>query len=166
MKQTKPQIADVVGEYFFANDEINGIVFENRRQLESMIEIVRLTDDLIPEMAFPLITTKMLFVHPQTIDISFRKDEKRFDIEGAYNIRYQIIKKRIDKVFILNSTERPTQPGKIAIIYFEERDAAEYKIYIRELQEQKRLLDDLEILDLKALQGADSLQALRVGVRI
>ena len=31
--------------------------------------------------------------------------EKRFDVDGAYNIRYEIIKKRIDKAHIKNTQE-------------------------------------------------------------
>ena len=94
-----------------------------RWQLKTMIEVVHLVQDLEPDMDFPLQTTQLLFVHPQTIDITFRKDERRFDVEGSYNIRYHIIKKRIDKVLILDTNERLTQPGKIAIIYFDDRDA-------------------------------------------
>ena len=137
-----------------------------RWQLGSMIQVAHLVQDLVPEMDFPLQTTQLLFVHPQTIDITFRKDERRFDVEGAYNIRYHIIKKRIDKVLILDTNERLTQPGKIALIYFDERDAQEFKEYIRELQDENLLLNDLEELDLEALQGVDGLKAMRVGVRI
>jgi hypothetical protein len=128
--------------------------------------VVYLVNELRPDMVFPLLTTQLLFIHPQTIDISFRKDERRFDVEGAYNIRYHIIKKRIDKVYILNSQERLTQPGKIALVYFDERDAEEFRGFIRELQEENMLLDDLEDLDLESLQGVVGLKALRVGVQV
>jgi hypothetical protein len=136
-----------------------------RWQLKSMIQVSQLVQNLVPDIDFPLQTTQLLFVHPQTIDITFRKDERRFDVEGAYNIRYHIIKKRIDKVLILDTNERLTQPGKIAIIYFDDRDAEEFKGYIRELQDENHLLNDLEELDLEALQGVDGLKAIRVGVR-
>jgi hypothetical protein len=137
-----------------------------RWQLRSMIQVVHLIQDLVPDMDFPLQTTQLLFSHPQTLDITFRKDERRFDVEGAYNIRYHIIKKRIDKVLILDTNERLTQPGKIAIIYSDERDAQEFKGFIRELQDENLLSNDLEELDLEALQGVDGLKAIRVGVRI
>jgi hypothetical protein len=135
-----------------------------RWQLKSMIQALHLVQDQIPDIDYQLQTTQLLFVHPQTIDITFRKDERRFDVEGAYNIRYHIIKKRIDKVLILDSNERLTQPGKIAIIYFDDRDAEEFKGFIRELQDENLLLNDLEELDLEALQGVDGLKAIRVGV--
>jgi hypothetical protein len=49
-------------------------------------------------------------------------DEKRFDVDGAYNSRYEVIKKRIDKAYIKNTTERITQPGKICIVYSSNED--------------------------------------------
>jgi hypothetical protein len=85
-------------------------------------------------------------------------------VEGGYNIRYHIIKKRIDKVTLKNSRERLTQPGKIALIYFNQKDADEYISFINHLQEKKILKDDLEYLDLEELQGVSGLKALRVGV--
>ncbi|MEO5684631.1 MAG: GAF domain-containing protein [Chitinophagaceae bacterium] len=135
-------------------------------QVESMASITKLTHSLAPRLEHPLQTTQLIFINARTIDISFRNDERRFDVEGAYNIRYHIVKKRIDKVNIFNSTERLTQPGKIAIVYFNERDAAEYIGYIEQLQQQQILLDDLEYLDLEELQGVAGLRALRVGVRL
>ncbi|TAK35947.1 MAG: hypothetical protein EPO28_13950 [Saprospiraceae bacterium] len=39
-------------------------------------------------------------------------DEKRLDVEGSYNVRYEIIKKRIDKALLKGTQERLTQsPG-------------------------------------------------------
>jgi hypothetical protein len=136
-----------------------------RWQLQSMIRLIHLVRGLTQDSNYPIQTTQLLYVHPQTIDITFRKDERRFDVEGTYNIRYQIIKKRIDKILILHSDERLTKPGKIALVYFNSSDAQEYKGYIKALQEQGLLLDDLEELELDALQGIDGLKALRVGVQ-
>lgn len=133
-------------------------------QLNSMATIARLTHNLLPEMADPLMTTQLIFVHSSSIDISFRKDERRFDVEGGYNIRYQVVKKRIDKVRIRDTGERLTQPGMIAIIYFNDREAEEYEGYIRYLQEKGLLGSVVEHLDLEELQGVSGLRALRVSV--
>ncbi len=133
-------------------------------QVMSMATIAKQAYALLSQLEYPLQTTQLIFVNARSIDISFRNDERRFDVEGAYNIRYHIIKKRIDKVNIRNSTERLTQPGKIAIVYFNERDAAEYIAYINELQQQGVLLNNLEHLELEELQGVTGLKALRVGV--
>jgi hypothetical protein len=69
-------------------------------------------------------------------------------------------------VTILDSDERLTQPSKIALVYFDERDALEYTEYIKQLQEKNLLVDDLEELELEALQGVKGLKALRVSVRV
>ena len=133
-------------------------------QLTSMATIARDTHNLLPEMTNPLLTTQLIFVHSSAIDISFRKDERRFDVEGGYNIRYQVVKKRIDKVRVRDTNERLTQPGMIAIIYFNDREAEEYEGYIRYLQEKGVLGGQVEHLDLEELQGVSGLRALRVGV--
>lgn len=133
-------------------------------QLVSMADIANLMKELVPKMPRPLQTTQLIFVHPDTIDISFRNDERRFDVEGAYNIRYEVIKKRIDKVLIKGTEERLTQPDKIALVYFNEPERNEYIGYIRDLQKEGVLNDDLEELQLEELQGVTGLKALRVGV--
>jgi len=131
-----------------------------------MAAIAKYSHALIPQLARPVETTQLIFIHSQPIDIRFRKDEKRFDVEGAYNIRYHIVKKRIDKVNLRNSKERLTQPGKIALVYFSQKEADEYIGYIHYLQEQNILARDLEQLELEELQGVAGLKALRVSVNL
>ena len=82
----------------------------------------------------PLETTNLILVQHAPLSIRFRFDEKRFDVDGAYNIRYEIMKKRIDKAVLRGTTERLTQPGKIAIVYSQGSEAAEYRDYIDYLQ--------------------------------
>ncbi|MHA4738699.1 GAF domain-containing protein [Dyadobacter sp. MSC1_007] len=135
-------------------------------QLTTMAAIARITNSLIPQLEKPLETTQLIFINSGSIDISFRDDERRFDVEGAYNIRYQVIKKRIDKVHVKGTGERLTQPGKIALVYFNSKSAEEYVGYIRYLQEKNTLLNDLEFLDLEELQGVTGLKALRIGVNL
>ncbi|WP_053058192.1 hypothetical protein [Pedobacter sp. BMA] len=134
-------------------------------QLTSMVEIARLSKSLIGEMPRALETTQLIFIHSNAIDISFRNDERRFDVEGAYNIRYEVVKKRIDKVLVKGSDERLTQPHKIAMVYFNPDEAKEYMEYIKYMQVQGYLNDDLEQLELDELQGVSGLKALRVGVK-
>ena len=131
-----------------------------------MAAITRLTHLLKPQLPKNLETTQLIFTNSNTIDICFRNDERRFDVEGAYNIRYQIIKKRIDKVNIKGTNQRLTQTGKIAIIYHNARDVEEYIKYIQYLQAQGTLNDDLEEVELEELQGVKGLKALRVGVAL
>jgi hypothetical protein len=135
-------------------------------QLKSMSTIARMTHALLPDMPTPLHTTQLIFIHSTAVDICFRNNERRFDVEGGANIRYQIIKKRIDKVHVGQTNERLTQPGKIALVYSDNRDAEQYLSYIQFLQEQQVLTRDLEYLELEQLQGVAGLKALRVGVNL
>ena len=92
-------------------------------------------------------------------------DEKHFDIEGAYNARYEIIKKRVDKAHIKGTRERITVPDKIAIIYSRQDDANTYRNYISYLETKGYLLkNSTEELELEDLQGITGLRALRVAV--
>jgi len=117
-----------------------------------------------PRMAEPLEITNLILVQHAPLAIRFRFDEKRFDVDGAYNVRYEILKKRIDKAVLRGSTERLTQPGKIAIVYSQSSEAAEYRDYIAYLQAQGYLSGEVENLDLEELQGVPGLRALRVAV--
>lgn len=157
-----------IGQSFAPNQPFNHFHLKNLRlwQLSSMAAVAQQTAALLPDMPIPLHTTQLIFVHNDTIDISFRADERKFDVEGAYNIRYQMIKKRIDKVHVRNTEERLTQPDKIVLIYFDNKDVEDYLPFIHYLQEKGTLNNDLEELDLEDLQGLSGLKALRVGVTL
>jgi len=119
-----------------------------------------------PRLTEPLDITSLILVQHAPLAISFRFDEKRFDVDGAYNVRYEIMKKRIDKAVVLGTTERLTQPGKIAIVYSQAAEAAEYRDYIAYLQAQGYLHGEVEKLELEELQGVSGLRALRVAVNL
>jgi hypothetical protein len=85
-------------------------------------------------------------------------------VDGTYNIRYEIIKKRIDKAAIKGTAERVTQPGRIAIIYSQASEAGEYREYIEYLRASGYLTADVEEVELEDLQGIQGLRALRVAV--
>lgn len=133
-------------------------------QLTVLAKAARLTHKLEQELSHPLRTTQLILAHSVPLSISFRTEERKFDVDGAYNIRYEIIKKRIDKVRIKETNERLTQPGKIAIVYSQAKDATEYMEYIEFLQNQKLIKPGVEKFDLEELQGVIGLKALRVDV--
>jgi hypothetical protein len=108
--------------------------------------------------------TNLILIQHAPLSIRFRFDEKRFDVDGAYNVRYEIIKKRIDKAIIRGTTERLTQPGKIALVYSHASEAAEWREYIEYLQRLGYLTRETEDVELDELQGAQGLRALRVTV--
>ncbi len=115
-------------------------------------------------LPLPLETTNLVLVQHAPLSIRFRFDEKRFDVDGAYDIRYAIVKKRIDKALIRGTTERLTQPGTIAIVYSQTSEAQEYRRYIEYLNSLGYLTGGVEDLELEELQGVHGLRALRVTV--
>lgn len=133
-------------------------------QLTTLVKAAQLAHKLQQELALPLQTTQLILAHSQPISISFRTAERKFDVDGAYNIRYEIIKKRIDKVHIRNTHERLTKPGTISIVYSQPREAEEYTAYIEYLQGKGLLKDEIERYDLEELQGVIGLRGLRVTV--
>jgi len=106
----------------------------------------------------------LILAYSTPMAVHFRMDEKRFDVEGAYNARYEIIKKRVDKALIKDTNERVTQPGKITIIYSQEQDASEYRKFINFLQSKGYFKNKVEDLELENLQGINGLRALRVEI--
>jgi len=133
-------------------------------QLHTMCEITRSVADLQDKLPVPLTTAQMIFVYSLPVSIRFLLDEKHFDVDGAYNVRYKILKKRIDKAVVQNTGERVTVSGKIAIIYTTERDRLEYMEYAQYLVQKGLISEDIEHLDIAPLQGVDGLKALRITV--
>ncbi|QHI37109.1 hypothetical protein IMCC3317_24870 [Kordia antarctica] len=132
-------------------------------QLQNMYEMEQVAHTARKEMDHDLEVASLILVHSSPLAIKFRMDEKQFDVDGAYNIRYEIIKKRIDKANIKNTTDRLTIPGKIAIVYSQDKDALEYMKYIKYMQ-AKNYFGTLEKLEIEDLQGVSGLRALRVEV--
>lgn len=157
-----------IGQSMVPNIPFDTLYLKNSRlwQLQSMAEVAMVTHKLLPFLKVPLETTQLILIHNPSISISFRKDERRFDVEGSYNIRYEVMKKRIDKATIVETQERLTQPGKIAIVYSNDKEAKEYEEYICFLQSKGLLKPGTENLELEEMQGVKGLKALRVDVNL
>ena len=155
-----------MGQSITPRKKFDDIYLRNMKmwQLTVLAKAAKMTHDLEKELSHPLRTTQLILAHSQPLSISFRTEERKFDVDGAYNTRYEIVKKRIDKVRIKETNERLTQPGKIAIVYSQAKDAAEYTEYIEFLQNKKLINPGIERHDLEELQGVIGLKALRVDV--
>jgi hypothetical protein len=156
-----------IGQSIANNQRFNRIYLKNIRlwQLIVSAELARKTNALKNSLPIPLDTTGLILVHSQPLAIRFRQDEKQFDVDGAYNIRYEIVKKRIDKAVIKGTSERLTQPGKLAIIFSQESEMAEYLRYIEYLIAANCFENNVEQLELEDLQGVYGLKAIRVTVK-
>ena len=157
-----------VGDSITRERKFDKLYLRNLRlwQLVLMTQIAEKIHKLRDDLPHPLEITQLILIQNESLDIRFRKDEKHFDVDGAYNIRYEIIKKRIDKAFIKGTSERLTQPGKISIVYSHEKEAEEYLQYIEYMKASDRLSGEVEFLELEDVQGAHGLRALRVTVNM
>ena len=135
-------------------------------QLRVVAEMARASALLERELDVRLQVAHLILAQADPIALRFSQEEKKFNVDGAYNTRYEIIKKRIDKAHIKNSDERVTQPAKIAIFYSQYNEEQEYRHFIDYLQQQAVLAPGIETIDVEDLQGVHGLKALRVAVNL
>ena len=155
-----------IGESITKDDSFNPIYLYNLRlwQLQVMCEMENSYYLMKSKLPVSLDVASMILVFNQPLSISFRMDEKQFDVDGTYNARYEIVKKRVDKAYIKGTKERVTQKGKISIVYSQKQDEIEYLRYIKFLQSKKYVDTDVEIVELQDLQAVTGLKAIRVSV--
>jgi hypothetical protein len=155
-----------VGASLLEDGRFDPLYLKNLRLWQLMVTcgIALRSHQLRDELPVPLDMTHLVLVQDAPLSIHFRFDEKRFDVAGAYDVRYEIVKKRIDKAVVRGSGERATQPGKIVIVYTQPSEAVEYRGYLEYLQHLGYLIGEPEDLDLDELQGVHGLRALRVTV--
>ena len=154
------------GQSLLQEGNFSEIHLQNLRlwQLQSMIDVTKAVARLSPRLPTPMLTAQLIFAFGTPITIQFRMDEKRFDVEGAYNVRYEIIKKRIDKAHIRGTEERLTQANHVAVVYSHHTDAENYRQLIEYLHGTGQIAGEIEQLELEPMQGVDGLSALRVRV--
>ncbi|GAB5525482.1 MAG: hypothetical protein Roseis2KO_33540 [Roseivirga sp.] len=133
-------------------------------QLLVMCEMENKFRSMQKELNTSIEMASLILVYNTSISVQFRMDEKQFDVEGAYNARYEIIKKRVDKAHIKGTKERITQPGHIVIVYSQEQDAAEYRTYLNFLIAKGHIKKGYKDYVLEDLQGVHGLHALRAEV--
>ncbi len=155
-----------IGDSLVENQGFHEMYLKNLRlwQLIMTCEIENLLHDEESNFKVPLKVASLILVQNKSLDIKFRFDEKQFDVDGAYNARYEIIKKRIDKASLRGKKERLTMPGKIAIVYSSEDERREYQEYLQYLISKEYIKPEVEFVELEELQGAAGLRAMRVSV--
>ncbi len=133
-------------------------------QLQVMCDMENKYYALKPTLPVKLDVASLVLVYSTPLAIRFRMDEKRFDVDGTYNARYEIIKKRIDKSYIKGTNERLTQKGKLSIVYSQRKDEKEYMRYITFLKAKGYFTNNIEIVELEGLQGVTGLKAIRAEI--
>ncbi|WP_103072615.1 GAF domain-containing protein [Aquimarina sediminis] len=155
-----------IGESITKQDSFNKIYLYNLRlwQLQVMCEMENAYYQMKKDLPLALDVASMVLVFNSSLSVRFRMDEKRFDVDGTYNARYEVVKKRVDKSKIKGTDQRITEKGKLVIVYSQRSDEREYIKYINFLQSKNYLEEEIEIVELDDLQGVTGLKALRVNI--
>jgi hypothetical protein len=124
------------------------------------------TEQIKPKLKVPLDTCHLILVNHTPLSIRFRFDEKRFDVDGAYDVRHEIIKSRLDKALVKGTGERLTQPGRISVVFANPSEGKEIRQHIEFMTTLGKLHNDMEILELDDMPDVRGLKAVRVGVDI
>jgi len=131
-------------------------------QLQLACEMEAMYYEKQKDFPLQLEVASLILAYDVPITIRYRIDEKKFDVDGAYNVRYEMIKKRIDKAHIKNSNERLTQPHKLCVVYSSKAMEREYLSYFEFLQAKNYVGKNIEIVEVEELQGASGMKAIRV----
>lgn len=155
-----------IGNSIAGGQEFNQLYLNNLRlwQLQVMCDMENTHYALKPKLPVQLDATSLILVYNTSLSIRFRMDEKQFDVDGTYNARYEVIKKRIDKSYIKGTNERLTQTGKMSIVYSQKKDELEYLRYIKFLKSKGYFTDNIDIVELEGLQGVSGLKAIRAEI--
>ncbi|MDW5289904.1 hypothetical protein [Formosa sp. PL04] len=133
-------------------------------QLQVMCEMESLYYKSQESFPVKLDVASLILVYDVPLTIRYRIDEKQFDVDGAYNVRYEMIKKRIDKALIKGTTERITQPHKLCVVFSTNVIEREYLSYFEFLQSKNYIGGNIEIVEVEELQGASGIKAIRADI--
>ena len=83
-----------IGSSIAEDRDFDTLYLKNLRlwQLQVMCEMENKYYSLKPELDVQLDVASLILVYSTSLSIRFRMDEKRFDVDGTYNARYEIIK--------------------------------------------------------------------------
>ena len=165
---------DGVDYIIYAGDSIlkdggfDAFILENLRlwQLITACGLAWHTEELKKELSMKLETAHLVMVHNSQLAIRFRFDEKRFDVDGAYDVRHEIIRSRLDKAVLAKNGERLTQPGLLSVVYTHVDEAQETRRHLEFMRREGLIRPGVEDLDLEDLSGVHGLKALRVEINL
>lgn len=155
-----------IGGSIAENEKFNALYFKNLRlwQLQVMCDMENAYYQLKPKLPLQLDVASLILVYNTTLSIRFRMDEKHFDVDGTYNARYEIIKKRIDKSYIKGTKERLTKAGILTIVYSQKSDELEYLRYLKFLKSKSYFTNTISIIELEGMSGVSGLKAIQVEI--
>jgi hypothetical protein len=155
-----------IGESITKEASFNKIYLYNLRlwQLQVMCDMENAYQQIKQEHSLTLDVASMILVFNSALSVRFRMDEKRFDVDGTYNARYEVVKKRVDKAYIKGTDQRLTEKGKLVIVYSQKSDEKEYMRYLNFMQSKHYIGSNIQVVELQDLQGVTGLKALRADI--
>ena len=133
-------------------------------QLQVMCKMIMQHHKWQSETKFDLHLTSLILAYNEQISIRFRMDEKRFDVEGNTDIRFEVLKKRLAKAMIKDTKERLVQQDVLAVVYLNETEKHHYTDYLLYLKSKNYLIGDIEEVFIEDLQDINDLEALRIKI--
>ncbi len=150
------------------NSEFNQFHLSSLRydQLRAICDCARTALRLKAESEEPILgVVHLILVQNSTIDIYHNESTERlFDVKGTHDIRYEIVKKRIDKGVDKETKQRITQPGMLTVVYSTDEEWEEYEQYLRYLVREGWVEDKFETGLIEPLQGVSGLRFVRAKV--
>ncbi len=155
-----------VGSSLREDGSFSELYLENFRLWQIMVVggIAWITEQLKRELKVPLETAHLILISHAPLSIRFRFEEKHFDVDGAYDMRQEIIKSRLDKAMIKGGSERLTQPGKVAVVFSQPQEGKEVRRHMEFLASRGYLKKEVESLNVEDLPGVQGLRALRASI--
>ncbi|HEY9607236.1 MAG TPA: GAF domain-containing protein [Allocoleopsis sp.] len=154
-----------VGESIDAKFSIYHLRSLRYEQLRAICDCARTAFNLQTLYHTQLEVTHLVLVQDLTVDIIHDEHtEKLFEVRGTRDIRYEIVKKRIDKAVDEQSRIRITQPGMLTLVYSTEEEWAEYQQYLRYLAREGWVDTEIQSSTVEPLQGITGLKYARVRV--
>ena len=134
-------------------------------QLRAMCDCARTAFTIKERYNTDLELTHLVLVQDAPMDIFHHEStEKLFDVKGTKDIRYEIVKKRIDKAVSREDRVRITQPGMLTIVYSTDEEWTQYQQYLRYLTREGWIDSDIETGWVEPLQGISGLKFARARV--
>lgn len=131
-------------------------------QIQVMCKIIMSHHKMQLEVSRDIQLTSLILAYSEVISIRFRMAEKRFDVEGNTDVRYEILKKRLAKATLKDSKERLVQENKLAIVYINDTEKRNYLDYLKFLKKKNYFTGEIEQVTIENLQDISDLQALRI----
>lgn len=157
-----------VGQSMAGEADFDELYLRNLKlwQLLTTCKVARVSESLQGKLDADLNTAHLILAQRSPVTLRYSLEEKKFSVDGAYNARYEMVKKRIDKARIKDGGARLTQPGQLAVVYSHPAEGQEYHEFFDYMLARNEVQGEIEDLQLEEVQGVTGLRALRVAIRL